>query len=373
MEMRRIDLPFRVVRPTLALGSQAKNTVCFAVDNRAYLSPVYKNLNNPQDFLGFEEAVKYFLRKKPRIIACDLHPEYASTKYAKSALASYHLMPIQHHHSHIASCMLEHGLQRQRVIGISFDGTGLGSDGKLWGAEFFCPCNYKDFQRKAYLREVPLIGGERAILEPWRVTAAWLDILLKDRLCDTGLDFIKGIDKKKWRILKNMRLAGFNSPLASSMGRLFDAVGSLVLRRYTAQEEAELAIALEETAAGYRSRAKGYEFTVHKKNGQYILDPLSVFRGIILDLRAKAAPDKIAYRFHLAVAGMIKMMCSILREESGINKVVLSGGVFQNKLLLKNSLDLLYKDGFVALAHRRFSCNDSSISLGQVAVASPRS
>ena len=245
MKFQKIKLPFRLKAPILALGSQAKNTVCFAKGNLAFVSPVHPDLNNPADFLYFKKTVKYFLKKKPKIIACDLHPEYQSVKYAHELSSiNRRLSVIQHHHAHIASCMVENGLKNQKVIGVAFDGTGLGPDNALWGAEFLV-CDYKSFQRKGHLKEIPLLGQERAIQEPWRVAAAWLYSVYGDRFLNSGINFVKGIDRNKWEVLKKMYLSGFNSPLASSMGRLFDAVASLVLEKQKAGFEAELAVALE--------------------------------------------------------------------------------------------------------------------------------
>ncbi len=375
MELKKIKLPFRVKKAILALGTQTKNTLCFAKGNCAYLSPVYADLNNPQDFSNFKKAVKYFLKKRPKIIASDLHPEYQSSKYALNLKPNtYHLIAIQHHHAHIASCMAENGLKNQKVIGVAFDGTGLGDDNTLWGAEFLI-CDYRGFRRKAHLKEIPLLGGQRAITEPARVTAAWLYLIYKDRF----LGLLKGMPKDKWRVLKNMYSSGFNSPLASSMGRLFDAAASLILEKPRAHFEAELAIELEQIAIRYPCLvgrqgllATCYKFKITNIGDRYILDPRPVFGGIIADLKARRPKKEIAYKFHLSIAELIRKTCLILRKQAGINKVVLSGGVFQNNLLLCLSKDLLYKDGFSVFTHNNLSCNDSAVSLGQIAIANFR-
>jgi hydrogenase maturation protein HypF len=368
MEPRKIKLFFTAKRPILAMGSHTKNTICFVKDNYAYLSPVHQDLNDPKDFLRFQIDAKYFLGKKPGIIAYDLHPEYQSTKYALSLPATYYLLPVQHHHAHIASCMLENGLRNQRVIGVAFDGTGLGPDNRLWGAEFLI-CDYKDFKRRAHLREVPLLGAEKAILEPWRLAAVWLYLAYKEKFLDLDINFVKGINKKKWRVLEKMYLSGFNSPLASSAGRLFDAAASLILEKYKANFEAELAMELEKIALRYTLNAIRYKFKMIKNKDEYILDPLPMFKQIVADLKSKEPRAKIAYRFHLTLAQMIKESCLILRKENKINKVVLSGGVFQNNLLLCLSLDLLYQERFEVVTHKQLSCNDSCISLGQAVIA----
>ena len=356
MKTIEIKLPFKLKKAVLALGSQTKNTVCFAKDNKVWISPVQKDLSAPKDLSAFEKEAEYFLKKKPEVIACDLHHEYQSTRLALSLSPKYRLASVQHHHAHIASCMAENGLKNQKVIGVAFDGTGLGADNTIWGAEFLL-CDYNKFSRRAHLKEIPLVGGERAILEPARVACAWLN-------------FDQSLDKKQ--ILKKIYLSGINSPLASSMGRLFDAAASLILGRKKTSFEAELAIELENLAAKSNLKNLNYKFRIIKTKGGYILDPSGIFRGIVRDLKAKKPEENIAGSFHKSVADVIARACSILKKESGVNKVILTGGVFQNKLLLKMSLDLLHKKGFKVFTHRYLSCNDSGISLGQAVIAGHR-
>lgn len=373
MFYKKILLPFKIKQTVLALGSQTKNTVCFVKDKTAYLSPLRDDLNNPSDFLNFEKVVRYFLRKRPKIITCDLHPEYQSTKYAQDLHpARFKLEFVQHHHAHIASCMTENNLNNQRVIGVAFDGSGLGSDNTFWGAEFLV-CDYKNFTRRAHLKTVPLLGQEMAIREPWRLAVVWLYCLYKDGFFNSGLEFTKKIDKKKWRVIKNMYLTDFNSPLASSMGRLFDAAASLIFAEHRTGFEGELAVKLEKIAQDYRLKVSAYPFKINKEKNMYIIDPLPMFQGIIQDLKTKQEKERIAYSFHLTVAQMIQKICLILRRETGIKRIILSGGVFQNKLLLRLAIDLLYRQDFVVTSHRVLSSNDSSISLGQAVIANFRS
>jgi len=373
MKLKKIQLPFKVKKPILALGSQTKNTVCFSRDNLAIFSALHPDLSHYRDFLNFQKSVKYFLKKKPKIIAYDLHPEYQSTKYAQDLdTRHYTLYAIQHHHAHIASCMAENGMKNQKVIGVAFDGTGLGIDNTLWGAEFLC-CDYRSFKRRAHLREVSLLGREKAILEPWRLAAIWLYLIYKDKFLNLGIDFLNDMPGNQWRVLKKMYLAGFNSVLVSSMGRLFDAVASLVLAKYKANFEAELAMDLEKIATRYKRQARSYNFKITKQKDEYVIDPAPMFKEIISDLRQKKTQQKIAYQFHFTVAEMLRKACLILRKETRINKVVLSGGVFQNKLLLFLSLAALDKEGFRVFRHQDLSCNDSSLPLGQLAIANSRS
>jgi hydrogenase maturation protein HypF len=272
MELKKLKLPFRIEKTILALGGQTKNTICFARGDTAFVSKTHSDLNNPDDFANFEKDVKYFLKKNPKIIAYDMHPEYQSTKYALQLQAPrFRLQAIQHHHAHIASCMLENGLKNHKVIGVAFDGTGAGDDNALWGGEFLI-CGYKNYKRVACLKYIPLIGGEKAIAEPYRLTLAWLYSIYNDRLLDLKVDFIKKLNKDKYRALKKILLSGFNSPLTSSIGRLFDAIASLVLAEYHSDFEAELAVLLENTGRKSQaaSRSSGYSFKIIKEKNKYI-------------------------------------------------------------------------------------------------------
>src|SRR3989338_7521571 len=218
-----------------------------------------------------------------------------STKFAPSISTLYSLLstPIQHHHAHIASCMAENGMNKEKVIGVDFDGAGLGTDNTLWGAEFLV-CDYRGFARRAHLKAVPLLGGEQAIHEPWRLAAAWLDTIFNGRFLGLELDLVKKIKRRDWQILKKASGAGFNAPLASSMGRLFDAAASLILGKLKASSEAKLAQELESLASGYPLSTihyplatAGYTFKFIKTAGGYIIDPAPLFQAIVADLTAK--------------------------------------------------------------------------------------
>ncbi|MFH0855627.1 MAG: hypothetical protein V1869_03870 [Candidatus Omnitrophota bacterium] len=353
MKAVRIKLPVKLRKTVLALGPQTKNTICFAKGSSAYISPMHADLSLPADLSAFGKDARYFLKKHPKIVACDLHPEYQSTKLALSISGRRNPELIQHHHAHIAACMAENGLKGQKVIGVAFDGTGLGPDNNIWGAEFLV-CNYKTFVRQAHLKEIPLVGGERAVLEPWRVLAAWFDF-------------------DKDRELKKIYQSGINSPLASSMGRLFDAVASLILSKAKASFEAELPIALEKLAEKGKFRNSDYRFNLKKCQGSYIIDPAGVFKRILKDLKSGISRNDIALNFHHSVARMIAQTCSVLRKRNQIKKVALSGGVFQNRILQRLSSDLLYQEGFEVFTHKKLSCNDSCVSLGEAIIAGLRS
>jgi hydrogenase maturation protein HypF len=359
MEFKEIRIPFYIRKPVLALGSDAKNTVCFARGNTAFVSEVTGDLKEPAAFKRFKNSIDTIQRRfkaKPGLIACDLHPEYFSTKYASASFPSIKIKPVQHHHAHICSSMAENGLPDKKVIGIAFDGTGFGNDGTFWGAEFLI-CDYSSFIRRAHLKPIPLAGGERAILEPWRLLFAWIGDVDK-------------VGSKKKEAVKNMINSGYNSPLASSMGRLFDAVGVLVLKKYEVSHEAEAAIALERCVPDAVSFAvRPYHFRINKKHEQYVIDPGPMFKEIIIDIDNKRPAGIISYRFHLTAARMIQKICLLLKKETGINRIVLSGGVFQNKILLGLSIRLLRSEGFEVFIHNKLSCSDAGISLGQAVIA----
>lgn len=364
-----VRLPFKVKAPILALGSQTKNTVCFAKGDSADIGPVHADLAAPAGLLAFEREAGRCLKKRPKIIAYDLHPEYASTKFAAAlGEAGRRLFGVQHHHAHIASCMAENGLGNKKVIGVAFDGTGLGSDGTLWGAEFLV-CDYKGFKRAGHLKEVPLLGGERAVLEPWRLAAAWLNDIYKDGFLKLDLEFVKGLDKGKWLALRSIYLKGFGFVAASSMGRLFDAAGAVILGKHRSGFEAELAMELEKACVERKGGSGAYDFAIMERGGAYVIDPSGVFKGIVRDLKKGHAKGDVAYSFHLSAAEMAVRMCLLLRRRHRIGRVALSGGVFQNKILTALVCGGLQKEGFEVFTHRFLSCNDSGVSLGQAAAA----
>ena len=374
MSWLKIELPLKIKKPILAVGADIKNSLCFAYHRTAFIGQVIDDLELMSNFNKFQKSITSIPQRfglPPKIIAYDKHPEYFSTKYILnlSRANNAKLIPVQHHHAHIASCMFENKLNNEKVIGVAFDGTGLGSDHTLWGAEFLI-ANYQDFYRAAHLRYIPLLGGKRAIQEPWRTAFAWLYLAFGNTLLDLDLDFVKGINKRNWAILEKMWKQNFNAPLTSSIGRLFDAVAGLLLGIYQVKFEAEAAISLEKVASGYKSEPRSYQFNIKEIRKTFVIDPTLTFKEIVADLKNRRSKAEIAARFHMTVAQMIRKACLKIRNNTRINTVILTGGVFQNKILLNLSLDLLEKARFHILTHKLLPCSDASISLGQVAVAS---
>lgn len=371
-----INTEINFKEPILAFGAELKNTFCLADKKHIYRGGASGNLESLDSFILYERQINSLLKDlkiKPRLIAYDLHPEYLSTKYALDFAKRNHVekkVPVQHHFAHIVSCMLDNGI-KGKVIGVAFDGTGFGSDGNIWGGEFLI-ADLKNFKRAGHLKYIPMPGGAKAILEPWRMVASWLENIYQDKALTLNIDFTKRLNKSKFKIIRQMLKENINSPLTSSMGRLFDAVASLVMGRDKVSFEAQAAIELEKLAfEGIDSRCSCYRFKIIKGD-TFVIDPSCMFREIILDLKRKVSPEKIAYRFHCTVAKMIKDTCLILREKTKVNKVVLSGGVFQNRIISELTLDLLHKESFGVFSHNKIPINDAGISVGQAVIANAK-
>lgn len=380
-------LNFKFQESVLACGAELKNSFCLGRDNFAFMSHHIGDLDSLKTLISFEEGIEHFQRIfniTPTLIAYDLHPDYLSTKYAL-ALEDIPKTGVQHHHAHIVSCMVDNGIDGE-MIGVSFDGTGYGTDGAIWGGEFFI-CDYGKFKRAAHLEYTPLPGGEKAIKEPWRMAASYLYKIYHDSMLDLDIDFVKRLDREKWTTLKKMLDRGINSPLTSSSGRLFDAVSALVGIRKEIYYEGQAAIELE-MAAGEGEGEYPFDFedvedtTFPPKDrpskkpadlrriSKILLEP--IFRGIVSDLECGVGVETISSRFHNTVAGIILSVCLKLKKESGLERVALSGGVFQNSLLLEKTCVLLEKNDFKVFTHHRVPPNDGGIALGQAVIANER-
>jgi hydrogenase maturation protein HypF len=364
-----VVVPGGFPRPVLACGAELKNTFCLAKERYAFVSHHIGDLENVETLRSFTEGIEHFRRLfdvHPSVVAYDLHPEYLSTKYALD-LPDVDLVGVQHHHAHIASCLADNGWSAGskgggRVIGVAFDGTGYGTDGTLWGGEFLI-ADYAGFDRAGHLTQVPLPGGQAAIRQPWRMAAAYLDGL--DGLDAGNLDVMRR-NTAQWPAIVAMARKGVNAPLTSSAGRLFDAVAALLGVRDAINYEGQAAIELEQRADSAEQGA--YPAAIEGA------DPFRV-RGVDLvraaadDLTAGVPPAVIAARFHNGVAAAVEAACQLLRDRHGLTTVALSGGVFQNMLLLNQVVTRLEADGFEVLTHSRVPCNDGGISLGQAVSA----
>lgn len=359
------------LKEILATGAEKKNTFCLTYKYYAFLSHHIGDLENFETLKSFEEGIEHFKRLfslSPEIVAYDMHPEYLSTKYAKE-IKNCKPVPVQHHHAHIVSVMAENNLDNQDIIGVAFDGTGYGEDGNLWGAEFLI-CNFSRFRRVAHFEYVPLLGGEKSIKEPYRMAFSYLYKIYKEEYKNLKIGWIERLNSKNLEILKNIFYRRINSPLTSSCGRLFDAVSSLIGVRDFINYEGQAAIELELLAyksSGRNLKKYNYEFLKEKDKTVIKLDRL--IEEIIFDLKNKIPKQDIALNFHFSIASLVKDVCSLIREQTKINKVALSGGVFQNMLLLKFTFSLLKRKNFEIFINQNVPTNDGGISLGQAVIA----
>ena len=354
-------------RQILGCGAEEKNTFCLTRDNYAFISQHIgdmENLETTDSFTGTIELYKRLFRIEPEIVAHDLHPEYLATKYAKELAgenSNMNLVGVQHHHAHIASCMADNGIETP-VIGVAFDGTGYGTDGNLWGGEFMV-ADFQQFTRMAHLQYLPLPGGEMAIRKPYRIAIGYL-LSLFDNLPE--LPFMKQVDTQELEIIRSQIAGNINSPLTSSCGRLFDAISALLDIKGEIDYSAQAAIEMEMLAA--KDETGCYPFAIAEHDGIRIVRLKDLLSAIIDDMKDGAGQDAISGRFHNTIARMILDLCKVISHQTGIMQVALSGGVFQNRLLLRKAIANLESDGFEVFTHRQVPCNDGGISLGQVAI-----
>ena len=349
----------------LAVGAELKNTFCVTKEDYAFVSHHIGDLKNYETYLAFTEGVDHYqrlFRMQPEIVACDLHPEYLSTRFAHT-YAEKNTIPlneVQHHHAHLASCLADNGyFDDPPVIGVIFDGTGFGTDGNIWGGEFLIG-NAISYDRAYHLDYMPLPGGDHAVVNPSRIAISYL--IQNGIDLDPDLAPIQATDDTEIEILQKQRFSNLNTPLTAGMGRLFDAVASLICLRQSISYEAQAAIELEQIIA---TGSQGmYPFRI---SGNVIkIDVL--IDAIRNDLLSKIPISVIAAKFHESVARLVLDLANKIRSERGINLVALSGGVWQNEYLLIRSISLLESDGFTVFRHQQVPANDGGISLGQAAV-----
>ena len=359
----KLAQPFR--RPILACGGHLKNTFCLGKGDQAFVSHHIGDLENLETLVAFREGIEHFERLfdvRPEVVAYDLHPDYLASRYALD-LDVPHKIGVQHHHAHVASVMAEHGLAGP-IIGVAADGTGYGTDGAVWGCEIMV-ADLQAFERLAHLAYVPLPGGEQAIRQPWRMAAVYLQAAYAEDFLALNIPFVRRLERQRWRPLAQMMARGINSPPTSSLGRLFDAVAALLGVRDEVVYEGQAAIELEMLATPVDSP---YPFTI-SNDSVMSLDVAPAIRAIVSDLQRSAPAPVIAGRFHCTVARLLATGCLRVREVTGIETVALSGGVFQNRLLLELLMALLRADGFHVYINRQVPPNDGGLSLGQAAVA----
>ena len=354
-----VHLPFKLQTPVLALGPYMNNTIAVGIDDKVYLSQHIGDLETSlaEEFYG--ETVDDFLRLfdiEPGIVVSDLHPGYHSTKFGERHFGD-RLKKVQHHYAHILSCMAENDMPEDaEVIGMAFDGTGYGTDNTIWGSEVMI-ASYKGFKRAFHLQPYKLPGGDMAVKEPRRTALSLLYSTFGEKVLE--MECVKLPEKEKLFLIEMMQ-KDMNSPLTTSMGRLFDGVASMIGLNQKVSYHAQAAIALEQLAV--RSGESGSYPVVVKSS---MIGHMPLIKGIIDDLNREAPKADIARKFHNTVTDIIVAAAVSLREDTGISVVALSGGVFQNALLLENAFGRLKEKGFRVLIHQTVPPNDGGISLGQ--------
>ncbi len=369
-----VRLPFKS-RPVLACGAEEKSTFCLTRDDHAFVSQHIGDLENLETLEHFSETIalyKRLFRVEPELVAHDMHPDYLSTQFAREMIGetSARLVPVQHHHAHIASGMADNGLDSP-VIGVAFDGTGYGTDGRIWGGEFLV-ADYRAFRRAGQLEYLPLAGGAQAIKKPYRTAVGYLLTLLGDTALNADLPVLRQAGEAEIEIIRQQIARGLNSPLTSSYGRLFDAVAALIGVRGEISYDAQAAVELEAVAGDAPDESGAYPFSIEETGGLSVIKLADLLAALLVDLRGRMPPAVMAARFHNTVARMIAETCRKLAAETGLERVVLSGGVFQNRLLLRKTEPLLEAAGLIVYTHRQVPTNDGGISLGQAVIAGCR-
>ncbi len=371
-----IDLPFETPA-VMACGAELKNTFCLTQGSHAFLSQHIGDLKNMETYRYYRQMMRHFqnlFRIEPGILAHDLHPQYLSSRYVQERIAdegnSLKAVAVQHHHAHVAACMAEHGVT-EPVIGVVFDGMGYGDDGNIWGAEFML-ADYRGYRRLGQFRYVPLPGGDAANREPWRMAVSYLHALHGSQMGAWERSLFPNLEDCAWETVVQMLIRKCNAPLVSSMGRLFDAVSSLLGLCQRNTYEGEAAVRLQVAAEELSDSLSGYPWDISQRSDYLMVDPRPMLKEI-LEARRQGQPTAvIARRFHQSLAELVHLCCRHIRDRLDVARVALTGGVFQNSLLTEMVVQLLRRDGFEPLVHRLVPPNDGGIALGQAAIAGYR-
>ena len=359
-----IDLPLAIPVPLLACGAELKSTFCVAKGSRAWVSHHIGDLANWETLRSFREGIAHFetlFDVAPAVAVHDLHPEYLSTKEALGR-DGVETLGVQHHHAHLAACLGEHG-HHGPALGVIYDGTGYGTDGTVWGGEMLAG-GAADFERAGHLWPVRMPGGERAIREPWRMACAWLSELGRAG-SEPPAVLTPHVSADRWRQVAALCASGVASPTTTSAGRLFDGVAALCGVRAEVNYEGQAAVELEALAYTQGGRCDPYPLAL--RDG--VLDARETVAAVLADLEAGATPAAVAARFHGAVAHGTAAASAELADGRGLDVVALSGGVFQNRLLLESTTEALRGTGLRVLRPERLPPNDGGIAYGQAVVA----
>lgn len=349
----------------LAAGAELVNCFCLGKGNQAILSQHIGDLKNLETLDFFNESAHRFIKmfkSTPQTIICDLHPDYLSTQWAFEQ--NKEVIQVQHHHAHIASCMAEHKLD-EKIIGVALDGVGLGDNGNIWGGEFLI-ADFEEYERALHFDYVPQPGGDAANKHPWMMAVSYLVKYFPEQDFLKNMDFLRSVEPSKLELTLNMIRNNINSPLTSSAGRLFDAVSALINLCTESGFHAEAPMRLENIIKQKSNEA--YEFNI--SNNSVSFKPM--FISIVNDLKQKTAAHEISVKFHNTVINVIFAAVKKIKAETKIIKVVLSGGVFQNRYLLENTENRLMEGGFEVFSHHETPSNDGGIALGQLMIGAKK-
>jgi hydrogenase maturation protein HypF len=359
---------------TLAFGSHLKNTVCALKGNLMRISDVHPNLESENDFRSFRKSVdemKDWLGRPPEVLACDLHPDYVSTRMAARMTEENPetvLTAVQHHHAHIVSCMAECDLQGP-VLGVALDGTGYGVDETIWGGEVLL-AGRASFRRMGYLQPIPLPGGTRAVAEPWRTGLSYLLYAFDNDIDHVDIDIVRRRRREDRDLVQRMIARGINAPLSSSCGRLFDAVAAILSIRTSVCHEGEAAMELERLAGPeWEYSRPGYSLSLNRRDGVVIMDPAAMVRDLVHESRKGESLQTCSRKFHASVIHAFANTVIVASGETGVRTVVLSGGCFLNSHLRVGLERELSSRGLSVFLPRRLHVGDASLSLGQAVVA----
>jgi len=367
----------------LGCGAGMKNTICMTKKSKVFLSQHIGEMNNQRVYSFYIQTIDHLkktLNIEPEIIAHDMHPDYMSTQYAKAPVnTGKKRVAIQHHHAHAVSCMAENNVN-EPTIAITLDGTGYGTDGHIWGGEILL-CTHADFTRKAHLSYINMPGGDKAVLEPWRMAASVLFKAFGKSFMDLDIQYIKEMDIKKLEFIIQMIQKNLNSPLTSSAGRLFDSVSSLLCQRHIISHESQAAMELEYVASEAKLdfKQKPYAFSIiekkksnkniHNSDKYFEIDLMPCFREIVGDLIYKTSHNIISQKFHQTMITSFVNTAQKIASEAETDKIVLSGGVFNNNLILTGMIKALEENNLKVFTHSKVPAGDGGICLGQVVSA----
>lgn len=354
------------VAEILACGAELKNTFCLTKDHHAFLSQHIGDLENFETLVFYRETLdrmQKLFRISPKAVAYDLHPQYLSTQLALE-MTDLQQIGVQHHHAHIASCMAENGIA-DKVIGVAFDGTGFGTDGKIWGGEFLV-ADFDGFQRRAHFRYIPLPGGDTAVREPWRIGLSYLLDTFGARIDSLDFPMLRRIPGTKAAAVRAMIERRINAVDTSAVGRLFDAVAAIVGVRDEVNFEAQAAIELEVCAADGVEAV--YPFQIIGDD-PWQIDVRPMIEQVVGDVLAGKSTGWISAAFHNTISAIVVELCQRLQLDEGLNRVCLSGGTFQNVRFTERTVRELRVRGFEVFLHSKVPPNDGGISLGQAVIA----